>query len=140
MSKSPSLKLNDGNSMPLLGLGTYGHKGSGDNDKVYQAVKDAIKAGYRHIDTAWVYEVEPQVGQAIKDSIAEGLVKREELFVTTKLWLTYFKKEKVAQAIETSLKNLQLDYVDLYLVHWPVALQYTVEGQLIYLLILPMIY
>src|SRR5689334_21354252 len=111
MAKSPSLKLNDGNSIPLLGLGTYGHKDSGDNDKVYDAVKDAIKAGYRHIDTAWVYEVEPQVGNAIRDAIKEGLVTREELFITTKLWLTYFKKDKVAKAINTSLKNLQLDYV-----------------------------
>lgn len=128
MASIPRLLLNDGNSIPLLGLGTYGHKDSGDADKTYQAVKDAIAAGYRHIDTAFVYEVEDVVGKAINDSIAEGVVTRDQLFVTTKLWLNFFKRDRVHQAIKQSLVNLNLSYVDLYLIHWPIPLKVTTDG------------
>ena len=81
----------------------------------------ALKLGYRHIDTATIYKNEEQVGQAIKES---G-IPREELFITTKVWNNDHKN--VEQALETSLKKLGLDYVDLYLVHWPVSIDKTTK-------------
>lgn len=80
----------------------------------------AIGAGYRHIDGACCYQNEHEVGQGIKDAIAAGKVKREDLFVTTKLWCTYHTR--VEEALDDSLKKLGLDYLDLYLVHWPLAM------------------
>lgn len=80
----------------------------------------AIEAGYRHIDTALAYQNEEDVGKGIKAAIDAGLVKREDLFVTTKLWNVY--ANRVQEGLDTSLKSLALDYVDLYLVHWPVRM------------------
>ncbi|KAI8885991.1 Aldo/keto reductase [Backusella circina FSU 941] len=113
MSTGSTILLNNGKHMPAFGLGTWQSK----PNEVYDAVLTAIKAGYRHIDTAYVYRNEKEVGQAIKDS---GL-PREQLFVTTKLWNTSHRPELVQPALEESLRNLQLDYIDLYLMHWPVA-------------------
>lgn len=103
-------KLSNGNTIPCIGLGTW----RSEPEKVYDAVLKAIEAGYRHIDTAMIYKNEEQVGKAIKDS---G-IKREELFVTTKLWNSDQGYESTKKALETSLTKLGLDYVDLYLVHW----------------------
>lgn len=85
------------------------------------AVYDAIKAGYRHLDSACDYGNEIQVGEGIKRAIADGICTREELWVTSKLWNTFHKKEHVQIGIEKSLKDLQLDYLDLYLIHFPIA-------------------
>lgn len=87
-------------------------------EEVQEAVYHAIKVGYRHIDTAFAYQNEEDVGKGIRRAIDEGLVKREDLFVTTKLWATY--AERVEENLELSLKALGLDYADLYLVHWPI--------------------
>lgn len=104
-----SVRLNTKKYIPLVGFGTWKLQG----DEAYEAVKTAIDTGYRLIDTAKVYGNEEAVGRAIKDS---G-VPREELFVTTKLWEDDFLD--VEEALATSLKKLGIDYVDLYLIHWP---------------------
>ncbi|NHM33807.1 aldo/keto reductase [Bacillus sp. C11] len=103
--------------MPWFGLGVYKVQ---EGEEALKSVKAAIKAGYRAIDTAALYENEESVGQAIKES---G-VPREELFITTKVWNSDQRNDSVMEAFETSLKKLGLEYVDLYLVHWPVKEKY----------------
>ena len=105
------IKLNNGVEIPCVGYGTF----RTDPAVTAQAVQDAIAAGYRHIDTAKVYENEVGVGQGIK---AAG-VPREELFVTSKLWNTDRGYEATKAAFQASLDRLGLDYLDLYLIHWP---------------------
>ncbi len=104
--------MNDGNSMPQLGLGVWQAK---NGDETANAVRTAIETGYRLIDTAAVYQNEESVGQGIRDS---G-IDRDELFVTTKLWNSDQGASNVRPALEASLKRLGLEYVDLYLIHWP---------------------
>ena len=107
-----SYTLNNGVTIPVLGFGTW----KAENGEIaYQAVLEALKAGYRHIDTAAIYKNEESVGRAIQDS---G-VPREEIFVTSKLWNTNHNYEQTRQAFEESLEKLGLEYLDLYLIHWP---------------------
>ncbi|KZZ93993.1 protein GCY [Ascosphaera apis ARSEF 7405] len=108
-------KLNTGADFPAIGLGTW-QSGPGE---VAKAVAHAVKSGYRHIDGALCYQNEKEVGEGLKEAFAAG-VKREDVFVTTKLWCSYH--QRVEEGIDQSLKDLGLDYVDLYLVHWPVPL------------------
>lgn len=112
-----NLEFKNGDKIPILGLGTWKSKPG----EVRQAVYWAIEAGYRHIDCAAIYQNEREVGQGIADAMAEGLIKRKDLFVTSKLWNDSHRHEDVRPALEKSLGDLRLDYLDLYLVHWPIA-------------------
>lgn len=107
-----TVKLNNGVEMPILGFGVYQIN---DQQVCEESVVEAIKAGYRLIDTAAIYGNEEAVGRAIK----RCGIKREELFITTKLWINDAGYEKAKKAFETSLKKLGLDYLDLYLIHQP---------------------
>ncbi len=115
----PVTTLNDGYDFPLLGLGTYKLEAA----DVEPVVRRAIELGYRHIDTASLYGNEVEVGKAIRDAIAAGDVTREELFVTTKLWND--DQHRAGEAYQESLKRLGLEFIDLYLVHWPCPQQGT---------------
>ena len=104
--------LNNGVEIPCIGYGTWQTPSDGTTKS---CVIKALEAGYRHIDTAFAYGNEKEVGEGIKDS---G-IKREDIFLTTKHWVTYRGFDKTIEAVETSLKNLGTDYIDLYLIHWP---------------------
>lgn len=112
MKQTDTYTLNNGEKIPVIGFGTWQ---TPDGDVAEEAVLAALKAGYRHIDTAAIYGNEESVGRAIEKS---G-VPREELFVTTKLWNKYHSYEGAKAALAESLQKLGLDYVDLYLIHWP---------------------
>ncbi|MBO0377706.1 aldo/keto reductase [Staphylococcus warneri] len=111
-----NIKFYNGHTMPKVGLGTFRVE---NNDDCTKAVKYAIENGYRSIDTAKVYGNEEKVGQGIKEGLESAGLKREDLFITSKLWLEDYGRENVEQAYENSLKRLDLDYLDLYLMHWP---------------------
>ncbi|EHH18857.1 Aldo-keto reductase family 1 member C-like protein 1, partial [Macaca mulatta] len=122
LKQSYSVRLNDGHFMPVLGFGTYAPDHT-PKSQAAEATKVAIDVGFRHIDSAYLYQNEEEVGQAIWEKIADGTVKREDIFYTTKLWATFLRPELVRPALESSLKKLGLDYVDLFIIHVPFAMK-----------------
>uniref|UniRef100_A0A1L8E0L1 Putative voltage-gated shaker-like k+ channel subunit beta/kcnab n=1 Tax=Nyssomyia neivai TaxID=330878 RepID=A0A1L8E0L1_9DIPT len=117
---STFVTLHNGQKMPQLGLGTY----LSVEGECEETTRAAIDLGYRHLDTAFSYKNEKEVGRAVVSKIAEGVVKREDIFLVTKLSNIHHDPENVEAACRTSLSNLGLDYVDLYLMHTPMGMEY----------------
>nr|XP_025608221.1 NAD(P)H-dependent 6'-deoxychalcone synthase isoform X2 [Arachis hypogaea] len=117
----PNVVLQSSFSMPVIGFGTAAFE-TDDGDVHKQAVIEAIKVGYRHFDTASVYGSEQALGEAIAEALKLGLISsRDELFITSKLWLSDNHPDLVLPALRKSLQNLGLEYLDLYLIHWPMS-------------------
>lgn len=122
-----SVQFFNGYSMPIVGLGTWQ---SSDPQELETALDEALKAGYRHIDTAYMYENEHVIGRVLKKWLDSGDIKRDELFVVTKLPPIGMTPERVEYFIQKSLQALQLDYLDLYLIHLPIGLKFVSDTDL----------
>lgn len=126
LEKTSSLALNNGAQMPLIGLGTWNAK----PDEVGSAIEYALaECGYRHIDCAAIYHNEKEIGTAFAKIFGSGRVKREEIFITSKLWNTAHAPENVAKACKQTLSDLQSDYLDLYLMHFGIAIKHGDEDE-----------
>ncbi|PLB42456.1 putative glycerol dehydrogenase (GldB) [Aspergillus candidus] len=120
MSSGITFTLNNGVKIPGIGFGTFASEGA--VGETYKAVMCALKTGYRHLDCAWFYLNESEVGDALHDFLKENpSIKREDIFICTKVWNHLHRPEDVAWSLESSLKKFRLDYIDLFLIHWPIA-------------------
>jgi alcohol dehydrogenase (NADP+) len=117
------LPFSNNDKMPMLGLGTW----KSAKGEIYQTVRKALEIGYRHFDCALIYGNENEIGQAISDAIDNKEITRNELWITSKLWNNRHKKEDIQSSFEVTLESLKLEYLDLYLIHWPIALKYEVN-------------
>jgi len=116
-----TLALNHGQRIPQVGLGTW----QAPKGEVGAAVREALAAGYKHIDCAAIYGNEAEIGEVFTEVFSQGKVKREDVWVTSKLWNTCHDPQNVRASCEKTLKDLQLAYLDLYLIHWPFAFEFT---------------
>lgn len=122
-----TFKLSNGVAIPGLGFGTFASEGS--PGETYRAVLHALRTGYRHLDCAWYYLNEDEVGQGIREFLAEDpSVKRSDLFINTKVWNSLHEFDEVQWSMNDSLRRLGLDYVDLFLIHWPIAAEGDKDG------------
>lgn len=116
----PLLTLNNGVQMPALGFGTFANEGS--KGETHKAVIHALNAGYRHLDCAWFYQNEEEVGSGIREFLSQNpSVKREDIFITTKVWNHLHEPEDVEWSLKNSLEKLHTPYIDAFLIHWPIA-------------------
>jgi D-xylose reductase len=115
--ETPALSLPGGGRLPLVGLGLW----KVPKPDAANLVREAVRVGYRHLDCACDYGNEPEVGAGIRAALDAGLCRREDLWVTSKLWNTYHAREHVRPAVERTLRDLRLDHLDLYLIHFPIA-------------------
>lgn len=120
MTPPPAISLASGRRLPAVGLGTW----KLPPERVAPLVAEAVRLGYRHIDCACDYGNEREVGQGLRAALAAGHAGRDALWITSKLWNTFHRREHVRPALERSLRDLGLDYLDLYLIHFPIALEY----------------
>ncbi|KAK6931131.1 NADP-dependent oxidoreductase domain [Dillenia turbinata] len=117
----PQVNLCNGHKIPILGMGTFASPPV-ESEAIKHAVLQAIKLGYRHFDTAVLYQSEQPLGEAIAQALERGLIKsRDELFITSKLWCSDAYRDLVVSGLQRSLRNLKLEYLDLYIIHWPVS-------------------
>lgn len=120
--QAPMITLNNGVQMPALGFGTFAAEGS--EGETHRAVVAALNAGYRHLDCAWFYQNEGEVGSGMREFLAANpSVKRSDIFITTKVWNHLHEPEEVEWSLNNSLENLKVDYVDAFLIHWPIAVE-----------------
>ncbi|XP_016511035.1 NADPH-dependent aldo-keto reductase, chloroplastic-like [Nicotiana tabacum] len=119
MTSFQAILLKNGETLPIIGMGTYSVEN--DRETTEKAIKTALKMGYRHFDTAKIYGSEPAVGNALRRAIGEGVVEREDIHITSKLWSS--DHNDPVSALHQTLQRLGMEYIDLYLVHWPVALK-----------------
>ncbi|KAH9412190.1 aldo-ketoreductase [Ordospora pajunii] len=122
----PTQKLSNGLHIPTIGLGTWGLV---DPCVLECSIRNAIELGYRHIDTAHIYGNQKKIGQILNNLFSEGVVERKDLFITSKLWND--SHDDPMAAIKQTLEDLQLEYVDLYLIHWPVRFEPVADGEVI---------
>lgn len=111
--------MKNGDQIPLLGLGTW----QSAPGEVGEVIKNAIEVGYRHIDCAAIYGNEAEIGESLSEVLSAGKVARKDLWITSKLWNNAHRKNDVRPALEKTLSDLKLDYLDLYLIHWPVVFE-----------------
>jgi alcohol dehydrogenase (NADP+) len=119
-----ALRFRNGDMIPTIGLGTW----KSQPGEVGSAVEAALKAGYRHIDCAAIYRNEAEIGEALERVFKRGEIQREDVHITSKLWNNAHRPEDVIPALQKTLRDLRLDYLDLYLIHWPVAFRSGLEG------------
>ena len=120
MGSSKTYTLNNGVKIPAVGFGTFANEGA--KGETYKAVSKALEVGYRHLDCAWFYQNEDEVGDALRDFLSKNPnVKREDVFICTKVWNHLHRPEDVKWSFQDSCRKLRVDYIDLYLVHWPIA-------------------
>lgn len=120
MAAGKTFKLNNGTTIPAVGFGTFANDGA--KGETYKAVVTALRTGYRHLDCAWFYRNEDEVGDAVRDFLKQNAaVKRSDIFICTKVWNHLHEPDEVRWSLNDSLDKLKTDYVDLFLVHWPIA-------------------
>ncbi len=117
MSLIPSLLMNNHLKIPQIALGTY----ATTNEKMIDVIETALSVGYCHFDCAWIYKNEKGIGKCLLDQFKRGRVKRTDLFITSKLWCSFHKFERVREQCLITINDLQCRYLDLFLIHWPFA-------------------